>query len=102
MTSVNAVGNSPVSPEKALQLRQQAEELESVFLNTLMKQMFTSIKTDESVMGGGFAEETWRGMQAEQMSASVTRAGGIGIADAIFTELLAAQEASQTPRPTGA
>lgn len=102
MSSIVPLAATQLPPERMLQLRQQAEELESIFLNTLMKQMFTSIKTDESAMGGGFAEETWRGMQAEQMSAAVTRAGGIGLADALLPDLIAAQEASQTSRPTGA
>ena len=92
-----------VSPQKMLQLREQAEELEGVFLNTLMKQMFSSIKTDDSAMGGGFAEETWRGMQAEQLAMTLTRSGGIGLADALLPDLLAMQEANQTSlRPTGA
>lgn len=75
-------------------LRQQAEELEGVFLNTLMKEMFSSIDT-ESDFGGGFAEETWRGMQAEQFAANVAEAGGIGLADALVADLIAMQEAAQ-------
>jgi len=105
MSTITPVTPAPgvVSPQKMLQLRQQAEELEGVFLNTLMKQMFSSIKTDESAMGGGFAEETWRGMQAEQMAMALTRSGGIGLADALLPDLLAMQEANQTSlRPIGA
>ena len=85
-----------IAPQKMMQLRQQAEELEGVFLNTLMKQMFASIKTDESAMGGGYAEETWRGMQAEQMAMTLTRSGGIGLAESLLPDLIAMQEANQT------
>lgn len=77
-------------------IRQQAEELEGVFLNTLMKEMFSSINTDKSSFGGGFAEETWRGMQAEQFAAAMAEAGGIGLADSIVADLLVIQEANQT------
>jgi Rod binding domain-containing protein len=76
--------------------RQQAEELEGVFLNTLMKEMFSSIDADPSAFGGGFAEETWRGMQAEQFAAAMAEAGGIGLADSIVADLLHMQEATQT------
>ena len=62
------------------QLYKQAQDLEGVFLNTLMKEMFSSIKTDDASMGGGFGEETWRGMQAEQMANAVANQGGIGLA----------------------
>lgn len=105
MSTISPAQPAPgsVSPQKLLQLRQQAEELEGVFLNTLMKQMFSSIKTDESTMGGGFAEDTWRGMQAEQMAMTLTRSGGIGLAEALLPDLLAMQEANQTSqRPIGA
>ena len=74
--------------------RAQATELEGVFLNTLMKEMFSSLKSDGDAFGGGFAEDTWRGMQAEQMSAAMAESGGIGLADAILGDLLALQEAA--------
>lgn len=83
-------------------LRAQAKELEGVFINSLLKEMFSSIKTDQSSMGGGFAEDTWRGMQAEQLSDAVAQSGGIGLADTLMTSLLAAQEASQTQTLPGA
>ena len=75
-------------------LRQQAEELEGVFLNTLVKEMFSGIDTD-GAFGGGFAEETWRGMQSEQFAARMAETGGIGLADQIMGDLLLLQEAAQ-------
>lgn len=86
---------SSLSAAKIGQLREQAKELEGVFLNTLMKEMFASLKTDRSAFGGGFGEETWRGMQAEQLADAMAEAGGIGIAQSILPDLIAAQEAAQ-------
>lgn len=80
-------------------LHQQAKDLEGVFLNTLMKEMFSSIDTSDQSMGGGFAEETWRGMQAEQFAGAMANAGGIGLADSLMADLLKLQEA--TPPATG-
>lgn len=88
------------SPAQLGHLRSQAQELEGIFINTLMKEMFSSLKSDSDAMGGGFAEDTWRGMQAEQMSNAVSEAGGIGLADAIMGDLLKIQEASQTFQPS--
>lgn len=95
-----------LSPAQVGHLREQAKDLEGVFLNTLMKEMFASLKTDQGSMGGGFAEETWRGMQAEQMADVLARSGGVGLADALLPDLIAAQEAAQsafkpTTKPTG-
>ena len=80
-------------------LRAQARELEGVFLNTLMKQMFSGINTDKNSFGGGFAEETWRGMQSEQISNQIAENGGLGIADALLGDLIAMQEAAQKTSP---
>jgi flagellar protein FlgJ len=95
-TTTSAAGLS--SPAQLGHLRAQAEELEGVFLNTLMKEMFASLKSDSDAMGGGFGEDTWRGIQAEQMADAVARAGGIGLADSLMGDLLKLQEASQTQR----
>ena len=80
-------------------LHQQAKDLEGVFLNTLMKEMFSSIDTSDKSMGGGFAEETWRGMQAEQFAGAMAESGGIGLADSLMADLLKLQEAQ--PVKTG-
>jgi len=53
----SVIGPAPASQSPALEkLRDQAVELEGVFLNTLMKEMFASVKTDPSDFGGGFDE----------------------------------------------
>jgi len=91
-TSIKPV--STLTPGQIARVRQQAEEFEGIFLNTLTKQMFSSIKTDEASMGGGFGEETWRSMQAEQLAGTMAQNGGLGIADQLMPDLLALQEAA--------
>ncbi len=81
-------------PQASKALRQQASSLEGVFLNTLTSEMFSSIKTD-GTFGGGFGEETWRSMQAEQLADSIAQSGGLGLADDITRSLLDMQEAAQ-------
>jgi len=85
---------STLTPGQIAQVRNQAEEFEGIFLNTLTKQMFSSLKTDGSAMGGGFGEETWRSMQAEQLAATMSQNGGLGIAERLLPDLLALQEAA--------
>lgn len=93
MYSINAA--TGLSSAQTLRMRQQAEEFEGVFLTMLTKEMFAGIKPDKN-FGGGFGEETWRGMQAEQFANSMAQNGGIGIADQILSQMLSVQEASQT------
>jgi len=90
-TSFSA-GSAPVRNDID-SMRQQAEELESVFLNTLVSEMFASIG-GQGESGGGYAEETWRGMQSEQYAAAMAKSGGIGIADEIMRSMLAIQESA--------
>lgn len=75
-------------------MQHQAQELEGVFLNLLTKEMFATVKSDNG-FGGGFGEETWRSVQAEQLANSMAENGGLGIADQILGDLLAMQEAAQ-------
>ncbi|HEX4298125.1 MAG TPA: rod-binding protein [Devosia sp.] len=74
----------------------QAKALEGEFLNTLTKEMFSSIKTDDKNFGGGFGEQTWRDMQAEQFADAMADRGGIGLADQLMPTLLSLQEASRS------
>jgi flagellar protein FlgJ len=91
MSTIPPVGIDTAAPGYE-HLRKQAVELEGVFLNTLMKEMFSSLDTSESSLGGGFAEETWRGMQAEQFASVLAEQGGIGLADQLMGDLLRIQE----------
>jgi Rod binding domain-containing protein len=54
--------------------------------------MFNTIPTD-GFMGGGHAESVYRGMMVDEMGKSMARAGGVGIADAVYREMLKMQEA---------
>lgn len=102
MTSTIAPLTAQTDSPANLKLKNQARELEGVFLNTLLKEMFGSLKTDKSAFGGGFAEDTWRSMQSEQLSNTIAESGGLGLADSLYTDLLAVQQAGQNFSTTGA
>jgi flagellar protein FlgJ len=99
MSAISALNKSTDALTSLSKAHAQATELEGVFLNTLMKEMFSSLKSDQDSFGGGFAEETWRGMQAEQMASAMAEAGGIGLADSIMGDILALQEAASPATP---
>lgn len=87
-------GNTNVQDKKD-PLRAKAEQLEGVFLNTLMSQMFSSLD-GKGMFSGGYAGKTWRSIEAEQYANQVASAGGVGLADDIMKSLLEVQQASQT------
>lgn len=75
-------------------LRRQAEAFEAMFLNALLTPVFQTIPTD-GPFGGGSAEETWRGLLVERYAEGIARRGGLGLADTVHRQLLAAQEEGQ-------
>ncbi len=73
------------------QARKVAEDFEAVFLSQMLKPMFANLGA-EKPFGGGAAEDMWRGMQIDEYGKAISKAGGVGIADSVFREILKAQE----------
>ena len=80
--------NAVMTHQKA---RKTAEEFEAVFLTQMLQPMFQGIKP-EAPFGGGNSEAMWRSMQIEEYGKAITKAGGIGIADAVYKEIIKLQE----------
>lgn len=88
--TVRAEAASPLNR----QAHDKAEEFEAVFLSIFIEQMYAGIKTD-GPFGGGSAEETYRSMLSQEYGRNIARSGGVGIADAVYAEILKAQEAAR-------
>ncbi|MGI9381597.1 MAG: rod-binding protein [Methyloligellaceae bacterium] len=71
--------------------RKAAEEFESVFLTSMLEGMFSGLKTD-APYGGGHSEKVYRSLLVGEYAKEISRSGGIGIADHVYREILAAQE----------
>lgn len=76
------------------QARKVAEDFEAFFLAQAFQPMFASIEAAEP-FGGGQAEQMWRGMQVDEMGKAMAKAGGVGIADAVYQQILRMQEVPQ-------
>jgi flagellar protein FlgJ len=90
---------SPTAKLTNVKAREAAVEFESVFLNNMFSQMFTSIDGDGPFGGGGKAG-VWRSFLTDEYAKTFAKAGGIGIADHVYRSLLAQQEINAAP-PTG-
>lgn len=69
----------------------RAIEFEGVFLSMMVKEMFKGVQ-EQSEFSGGFGEEMFQGLMAEQYAKSIAESGGIGLSDQIYREFLARQE----------
>ena len=92
-----AIGPAPalpatnVSPAVAAKARAKAQDFEAVFLNSMFSHMFAHV--NEGPYSGGDAAKTWRSFLTEEYSKNFAKAGGIGIADSVYKQLIAVQEA---------
>lgn len=86
---------APEQSQEAQQLRRAAEEFESVFLSEMLAPMFEGISTD-GLGGGGMGEEMFRPMLVERYADSISRSGGIGIADSVVREFMRMQAGQAT------
>jgi peptidoglycan hydrolase FlgJ len=92
-----AAGRSLPNARHAQNLRQArkvSQEFEAVFIGQMLQPMFQNINAAEP-FGGSPSEKMWRSMQVDEYGKAFARAGGIGLADAVFKEILKAQENGQ-------
>ncbi|MBT3305803.1 MAG: chemotaxis protein [Alphaproteobacteria bacterium] len=73
------------------QARKTAQEFEAVFLGQMLQPMFQNIEAAEP-FGGGSSEKMWKTMQVEEYGKAIAKSGGIGLADAVFREIIKTQE----------
>ena len=72
------------SPEQK-KLRKACEEFESVMLGIVYKQMSATAKG--GMLDQGAANKQWKDMLDDERAKSMTAAGGIGLADALYRDL---------------
>ena len=93
--AVRGANSAPIKPGlTADQTRQAAEDFEAVFISQMLTPMFEGLG-DDSYFGSGPGADIYRSMLIEQYGKSVARAGGLGLTDAVRTEILRLQEVAQ-------
>jgi len=86
-------GAKGAAAKPADKAREAAREFETVFLSTVLAQMFASVGEGEGPLGAeGAGGETWRSFLTDEYAKEIAGSGGIGIADQVMRELLTLQE----------
>ncbi len=76
-------------------LRQAAEDLEASFLAEMLQPMGADAL--RASFGGGAGEEQFSTFLLQEQARDMAHAGGIGLAESIFSALKARQDASHAP-----
>lgn len=92
----NIVPAAPETPQTPAQkkARETAEDFEAVFISQMLAHMNMGVDTD-SAFSGGKGEEAFQSVMNEKYGEAVAEMGGIGIADAIYREILKLQESKE-------
>jgi Rod binding domain-containing protein len=77
-----------------MKARQAAEDFEAFFLARYFDAMQMGLESD-GPMGGGHSEEIFRSVLNDEYAKVISGRGGIGIADAVYREILRIQEEGQ-------
>jgi peptidoglycan hydrolase FlgJ len=82
-----APGSGPVGPPRAAEIRQAAQEFESLVLQQMLRTM-----RQASSLGGGFlqgsGERVYRDLMDEELARVLARGGGLGLADMLARDLM--------------
>ena len=73
-------------------VRKAAEEFESMFVAEMLKPMFEETNEVDPMFGGSHGEEMFESLMIDEYGTTISRAGGIGIADSIEAQMLKYQE----------
>lgn len=70
------------------QLKKTATELEAVFLQQFLQAMDATVDRSDNPLGGGEAEETFRGLMHQEMAGNMAKSAGqgIGLAQDVFAQ----------------
>ncbi|HLH91902.1 MAG TPA: rod-binding protein [Xanthobacteraceae bacterium] len=87
---------SPSSPQA--RMRAQAQSFEAQFLNSMFQQMYAGVGGD-GPFGNSQGVGPWRSLLTDEYAKSFAKNGGIGIADAVYKQMLARAQGQQAPQP---
>lgn len=70
-----------------------AQDFEAMALGQFLKPMFDTVDLSKSTLGGGDGEQQWQPMMVDAVAKQISHAGGLGIAQPVFVQMIHMQEA---------
>jgi len=77
-------------------MRQAAQAFEAQALSQLLAPAFATVKPGQGLFGGGAGEDQWQPMLVDAMAKQIARAGGLGLARPVLTEMLRMQASRES------
>jgi Rod binding domain-containing protein len=89
LTNVDAKKPS-LNAQSLAKAKSTAQDFEAVFINSMFQQMSAGVSGD-GPFGGNGATGVWRSFLTNEYANTFAKAGGIGIADQVYSTLIAHQ-----------
>ncbi len=93
MSIIQPASATTLTPEQQQKTWAEAEKFEAMALNEMLAPIFGTADTSKSIFGGGEGESTWRPMLVSEMAKKIASAGGLGLAQPVYQQMLRMQEA---------
>jgi peptidoglycan hydrolase FlgJ len=87
--------HSPLATDKA---RKASQDFEAMFLEQMLERVFASSGEEGPLGDNGPGGAVYRSMLVKEYAGGITKAGGVGVADAVYREMLRLQEGSHAQR----
>jgi flagellar protein FlgJ len=78
---------SGMSEEEKLALREATEAFEAYFLQMMMREMRRTLNDEQRIIPKSHAERIFTDMLDEENTRQLAQSGGVGLADAMFTQM---------------
>ncbi len=69
-----------------------AQDFEAMALGQFLAPMFDTVDLSATPLGGGEAETAWKPMLVDALAKQIAHAGGLGIAQPVFRQMIQMQE----------
>ncbi len=83
----------------AAKAKKAAQEFEAMFLEQMLERVFASAGEEGPLGENGTGGEVYRSMLVKEYAGGLAKAGGVGIADQVYREMLKLQENAHASRP---
>lgn len=91
-TALAPVVTTTLAPTQVRQAWKAAQDFEAMTLGEFLKPMFDTVDTAHGPFGGGQGEDQWKPMMVDALARQIAKAGGIGLAKPVFTQMIHMQE----------
>ena len=88
-------GKKPLTEKELSRIDAAAQDFEAVYLTEMLRPMFEETNKPDPMFGGGKGEEIFNGMMLDEYGKIMARAGGVGIAHYVRSEMIKIQQEAQ-------